>query len=128
MACPVAVAGIRAQQRIWRLGWLTPWTPPVVGRPHADLEAFKSALAELGYIEGRDYLIDARFANTDNSRLPALAKELIADDVDIIVTIGTSSRGGNLKFRTISISPSSRNMRSAGLMKCGWLTPSHSAS
>jgi putative ABC transport system substrate-binding protein len=85
MGAPVA----HAQQGIWRLGWLDPKPPPQVGRPYASLEAFKSGLAELGYIEGRDFLIDARFANTDNSRLPALAKELIADDVDIIVTIGT---------------------------------------
>jgi putative ABC transport system substrate-binding protein len=85
MCAPV----VHAQQRIWRLGWLTPNPPPAVGRPYPDLDTFKSALAELGYTEGRNYLIDARFADTDNSRLPALAEELIADDVDIIVTIGT---------------------------------------
>ena len=78
-----------AQQRIWRIGWLTPDPPPAIGRPDRDLDTFKSALAELGYVEGRNYLIDARFADTDNSRLPALAEELIADGVDIIVTIGT---------------------------------------
>jgi putative ABC transport system substrate-binding protein len=107
MACPVAVAGARAQQRIWRLGFLAPNRPPPVGvitdadtdaalrsrgarmAAYDDLEAFKGALAELGYIEGRDYRIDARYADTDISRFPALAKELIADDVDIIVTIGT---------------------------------------
>jgi putative tryptophan/tyrosine transport system substrate-binding protein len=43
----------------------------------------------LGYVEGRNYVIDARYADTDVSRLPALVKELIADDVDIIVAIGT---------------------------------------
>jgi putative ABC transport system substrate-binding protein len=85
MCAPVALA----QQRTWRLGWLDPYTPPAVGRPYDTLDTFKSALAELGYVEGVDYLIDARFADTDNSRLPALARELIADDVDIIVTIGT---------------------------------------
>jgi putative ABC transport system substrate-binding protein len=78
-----------AQQRTWRLGWLDPNPPPAVGRPYDNLDTFKSALAELGYIEGQNYLIDARFADTDNNRLPALTKELIADDVDIIVTIGT---------------------------------------
>jgi putative ABC transport system substrate-binding protein len=85
MCAPVALA----QQRTWRLGWLDPNPPPAPGRPYDNLDTFKSALAELGYVEGRDYLIHARFADTDNSRLPALAKELIADDVDIIVTIGT---------------------------------------
>jgi putative ABC transport system substrate-binding protein len=89
MACPVLAAGALAQQKIWRLGWLTLSTPPAVGRPYDDLETFKSTLAELGYVEGRNYVIDARFADTDNSRLPALVKELIADNVDIIVTIGT---------------------------------------
>jgi putative ABC transport system substrate-binding protein len=43
----------------------------------------------LGYKEGRNYIIDARFADTDWSRLPALAKELVDRGVDVVVTIGT---------------------------------------
>src|SRR5215472_15584614 len=78
-----------AQGKIWRLGWLTPDPPPTAAQPSDDLVTFEKALAELGYIEGRNYVIEARFADTDNSRLPALAYELVQDRVDIIVTIGT---------------------------------------
>ena len=78
-----------AQAKTWRLGWLTPDPPPTTDRPSIDLDTFKKALAELHYIEGRDYVIEGRFADTDNSRLPALAKELVERGVDIIVTIGT---------------------------------------
>jgi putative ABC transport system substrate-binding protein len=78
-----------AQGKNWRLGWLDPNPPPAPGRPYENLDAFKGALAELGYVEGRDYGIEGKFADTDNSRLPALARELVARGIDIIVTIGT---------------------------------------
>jgi putative tryptophan/tyrosine transport system substrate-binding protein len=45
----------------------------------------------LGYVEGRDYVIHARYADTDQTRLPVLAKELIGDGVDAIVTFGTAA-------------------------------------
>jgi putative tryptophan/tyrosine transport system substrate-binding protein len=80
-----------AQRKNWRLGWLDPNPPPSPGRPYRNLDAFKGALAELGYVEGRDYGIEGKFADTDNSRLPTLASELVARGVDIIVTIGTPS-------------------------------------
>ena len=54
-----------------------------------NLKQFQRGLGELGYKEGRNYIIDARFADTDQSRLPALAKELADRRVDVIVTIGT---------------------------------------
>jgi putative ABC transport system substrate-binding protein len=43
----------------------------------------------LGYVEGRDYAIEQRSANGDFTRLPALAAELIALKVDLIVPSGT---------------------------------------
>jgi putative ABC transport system substrate-binding protein len=82
-------AAVPAQERTWKLGWLSPSSAPPAGQAGADLEAFKKALAESGYVEGRNYIIESRFANTDNSRLPSLANELVAHSVDIIVTIGT---------------------------------------
>ena len=77
------------QDKIWRIGFLDLGTPPTTDRPSANLEPFQRALDELGYKEGRNYIIDARFADTDWSRLPALAKELVDRGVDVVVTIGT---------------------------------------
>ena len=78
-----------AADKVWRIGWLDPNPPPTPGKPYADLDAFRQALGQLGYVEGRNYIIEGRFADTDNSRLPALAKELADRDADIIMTIGT---------------------------------------
>jgi putative ABC transport system substrate-binding protein len=54
-----------------------------------NLDTFEQALAGLGYVAGRNYLIESRYADADNSRLPTLATELVARHVDMIVTIGT---------------------------------------
>jgi putative ABC transport system substrate-binding protein len=45
----------------------------------------------LGYVEGRDFVIESRFADAKLDRLPALAAELVALKVDVIVTVNTSS-------------------------------------
>ena len=48
--------------------------------------AFQDGLRELGYVEGRTITIDYRWAEGRFDRLPALAAELVALDVDVIVT------------------------------------------
>src|SRR5262245_60538106 len=78
-----------AQDKVWHIGWLDPSVPPTATRPSQSLEAFRQALNRLGYAEGRNYVLDAQFADTDQSRLPALAKELVDRGVDVIVTVGT---------------------------------------
>ena len=50
---------------------------------------FRKALGGLGYVEGRDIVIDYRWAEGDYGRLPALVAELIGSGVDVIVTAGT---------------------------------------
>jgi len=78
-----------AQGKAWRIAWLDLSSSPTAAAPSRDLAAFLEALGKLGYEEGRNYILDARFADTDQSRLPALAKELVDRGVDVIVTIGT---------------------------------------
>ena len=78
-----------AQQgsKIARVGVLTPGgsdrTPSV--------EAFRKALQELGYIEGRSIILDFRFAKGHNEALPRLAAELVKIPVDVIVAGGTTA-------------------------------------
>jgi len=50
---------------------------------------FRKALRDLGYVEGRDIVIEYRWAEGDYERFPALVAELIAAGVDVIVTAGT---------------------------------------
>ena len=52
-------------------------------------EAFRAGLRELGYQEGRDIVIEFRWADGRYERLPALFNELVGRGVDVIVTHGT---------------------------------------
>jgi putative ABC transport system substrate-binding protein len=88
-ALPLCAPGAVAQDKLWRIGFLDPSVPPITAAPSRNLEAFRQGLAGLGYSEGRSYIIEARFADTDLKRLPALAKELVDRGVDVIVTVGT---------------------------------------
>ena len=51
-------------------------------------EAFRQGLHELGYVEGKNIVIERRIADGKLDRLPALAAELVRLKVDIIVTSG----------------------------------------
>jgi putative ABC transport system substrate-binding protein len=54
-------------------------------------EAFRQGLRDLGYVEGKDIVLEYRFAAGQIERLPALAAELVHLPVDLIVT--SSSAG-----------------------------------
>lgn len=54
-----------------------------------ELQAFREALRDKGYAEGRDVVIDWRLANGDYAKVPALAAELVARKVDVIVVEST---------------------------------------
>jgi putative tryptophan/tyrosine transport system substrate-binding protein len=82
-AWPLAARGQQANQ-LRRIGVLVndPWPP---------LEGLRHGLRELGYVEGRDIHIEYRFAEGRVERYPALADELVALQVEVIVTQGTPS-------------------------------------
>ena len=75
----------QAQQspKISRIGYLGAFTPSASAPL---LEAFRQGLRELGYIEGRNILIDYRWAEGSPDRFPALIGELINLRVDVVVT------------------------------------------
>src|SRR4029453_7438744 len=52
-------------------------------------EAFLQGLRDLGYVDGRNVAIEYRNAEGKSERLPALAAELVALKVDIILAAGT---------------------------------------
>jgi putative ABC transport system substrate-binding protein len=76
--------------KVVRIGWLDP-SPTPTAAPSRALTAFKQRLGELGYVEGRDVVIESRFADTYWERLPGQAQDLVSRGVDIIVTIGTAT-------------------------------------
>ena len=55
------------------------------------MESFQQGLQSLGYVEGKNILIEYRFAEGKLDRLPDLAKELVSIKVDVIVTTNTQS-------------------------------------
>jgi len=78
LAAPFSAAGV-PKDNVRRVGWLH------LGQPW-NLISFRDKLRDLGWIEGRDLVIDARFADNEVRRLPALAAELVELRVDVIVT------------------------------------------
>jgi putative tryptophan/tyrosine transport system substrate-binding protein len=80
-------AAARAQQsgRVPRIGYLAP-----AGLLPRD-EAFRQRLQELGYVEGKNIVIENRLAEGKFERLPALAEELVRLEVDVIVTVVTQA-------------------------------------
>ena len=80
------VARAQSTGRPFRIGFLGPASP---GDLPQRLEAFRAGLHALGYQEGRDFVMEFRWAQGDYDRLPALVAELVALKVDVIVTHGT---------------------------------------
>jgi putative ABC transport system substrate-binding protein len=78
----------RAQQaaKIVRIGFLGMSTAMGI---ESRLERFRSGLRDLGYVEGKNILIDFRWAEGNYARLAEYAAELIRLRVDILVTYGT---------------------------------------
>jgi putative tryptophan/tyrosine transport system substrate-binding protein len=78
---------VEAQQptKIARIGYLSPGDP--VSRVYR-IEAFRQGLKELGYIEGKNIIIEYRFAEARSERLPELARDLVRLKVDIIFAGG----------------------------------------
>jgi putative ABC transport system substrate-binding protein len=72
-----------AQQagRVYRIGY--------VGPRSAIPEEFLQGLRELGYIEGKNIIIDSRLAEGKFDRFPPLVAELVARKVDVLVTLST---------------------------------------
>jgi putative ABC transport system substrate-binding protein len=54
------------------------------------LEAFRQGLREAGYVEGENIIIEYRYAEGNFNRLSALAADLVASNVEVIVTGGAS--------------------------------------
>src|SRR5262249_4301572 len=79
----------RAQQpagKAWRIGVLETTSEALNA---GNLEVFRKALQEAGYIEGQNLVIEYRSADGRAERFPELAADLVRLKVDLIVTRGT---------------------------------------
>ncbi|MGH7826331.1 MAG: ABC transporter substrate-binding protein [Candidatus Binatia bacterium] len=81
--CPSVEA--QSPAKVPRIGYLNAVSPSTVSDR---IEALRQGLRELGYVEGKNIIIETRYAEGKLDRLPALANELIRLKVDVIVTSG----------------------------------------
>jgi putative ABC transport system substrate-binding protein len=91
------------QAKIWRVGYLTSRSR------QSELEfvtyqRLLPSMRDLGYVEGKNLIIESRFADGKAERLPALAVELVGLPVDVIVANGTpATRAAQQATKTIPI-------------------------
>jgi len=89
-----------AQKPMPVIGFLAGGVPNLNG---PIISAFRRGLAELGYIEGRNFLIVDRWAEGKPERFPALAADLVALKVDVILTAGGTAAAVAAKQATTTV-------------------------
>src|SRR5689334_4802976 len=80
-----AVAHAQPQGKVHKLGYLSGVSRSAEG---ARRDAFTQGLRELGYIEGRNIVVEYRYSEGKNERLPVLAADLVRLKPEVIVTGG----------------------------------------
>jgi putative ABC transport system substrate-binding protein len=80
-------AEAQSAEKVWRIGVLS-----FTGlRGEAKDGAFRQGLRDLGYVEGRNLVIEYRSSEGKDELLPALASELVRSRVNVIATYGTKA-------------------------------------
>src|SRR5215475_3644920 len=98
-AWPFAARAQKLSANVFRIGFLgVPTADSLPKRP----EALRAGLRDLGYQEGRDFVIEYRWADGNYDQLPALIADLARLNVDVIVTHGTP---GALAAKTATTIP-----------------------
>ena len=86
----VSVAQAQQPAKIVRIGFLGATS---LSNISARIDAFRQGLGELGYVEGKNIVVEYRWAEGKLDRLPALAAELVRLSPDVIVTAGPADTG-----------------------------------
>jgi len=88
-----------AQQpgKIWRIGFLSLESSAVTSR---NSDAFLKGMRDLGYVDGKNLIVEWRFAEGNFERLPALAADLVQLKVDVIVAVASAAIGAAQKATT----------------------------
>jgi putative ABC transport system substrate-binding protein len=91
--CAVALgvpirAGAQQKGKLWRVGYLEYGTRQFA-QASGRYPAFIDGMRALGYVEGKDFVVEARYADGKAERLAPLAQELVKSSVDVIVSTGT---------------------------------------
>ena len=84
----VHLAAAQQHEKIPKIGWLG--ARPATPGSGTGIELFLREFHTLGYVEGKNIVIEYRYADNRLDRLPALADELVRLKVDVLVTPGTN--------------------------------------
>lgn len=90
--CLLEPLAVRAQQagKVFRIGVLVPRSEPTPA-DRIDLEALRTGLRDLGWVEGKNLMIEIRWADVNPQRQRELAAELKALPVALILALGTTT-------------------------------------
>ena len=83
---PLFSGNAQGAAKVYRIGMLRPGSPPAGSSPN--LAAFRQGMHDLGYIEGQHFVVESRWAEGSDERLPDLAAELVRLHVDVIMAAG----------------------------------------
>src|SRR5262245_42247734 len=98
----LAISTSQAQRvtGISRVGWLEVCSP---GPRRSGFDIFRARLAEQGYVEGKNLVIEQRFADCKYDQMPGLAADLVKVPVDVLFTMGT--RATRIVAGTVKTTP-----------------------
>ena len=88
MAAVPTAALAQQRDKVWRVGFFyfgSRQSSLTTGR----YSAFVQAMSALGYVEGKNLLIETRFGDGRSEAMPALVAELVQSRVDVIVATGS---------------------------------------
>ena len=86
----LGLAQAQQPKKVARIGYLSlGFPPPPSAPPHRNAEAFYQGLREVGYTEGKNLIVEYRYAEGNPKRFPELAAELVSSKVDLIVAPST---------------------------------------
>jgi len=85
-AWPLAARAQQQPTQIPKVGWIFPGAS---AGPPTELAGFKEGLRELGYVEGKNIVVEYRFGENSVERLPEFATKLAQLNVSVIVALGT---------------------------------------
>ena len=91
------------QPKVRRIGFLAVRSRSTPSNPEPYYDAFVQGMRELGYVEGKNVVIEWRFADGKYERLPGLAAELVQMKVEVIVTQGPGTQASQRATSTIPI-------------------------
>jgi putative tryptophan/tyrosine transport system substrate-binding protein len=81
VAWPLVAHAQQQTAKVWRIGFLS-----AVSRASASYEAFVQGMRDLGYVEGKDFVIEWRSVEGKYERFPEIAAELVRLKVDVFIT------------------------------------------